>query len=154
EGFFVLQRNELGKAMLVRVVVMLTKLLERFDPSGPLCLRGEFPSVPLFAITSQLVEFLAKAFEDIRQPFFPFRLPVGPLGGLESGFHHSGKRPEYGKSLWPHPLSPILPPFCASPDSVNRFRILKQFLFSGGCKSINASSFLPLRFDETLVFEL
>jgi hypothetical protein len=32
EGFAVLQRIEPGKAMLVRVVAMLTKLLERFDP--------------------------------------------------------------------------------------------------------------------------
>src|SRR6516162_7074915 len=32
EGFVVLQRIEPGKAMLVRVVAMLTKLLERFDP--------------------------------------------------------------------------------------------------------------------------
>ena len=32
EGLVVLQRIEPGKAMLVRVVAMLTKLLERFDP--------------------------------------------------------------------------------------------------------------------------
>jgi hypothetical protein len=32
EGFVVLQRIEPGKAMLVRVVAMLTNLLERFDP--------------------------------------------------------------------------------------------------------------------------
>ena len=32
EGFVVLQRIEPGKAMLVRTVAMLTKLLERFDP--------------------------------------------------------------------------------------------------------------------------
>ena len=32
EGFVVLQRIEPGKAMLVRTVTMLTKLLERFDP--------------------------------------------------------------------------------------------------------------------------
>src|SRR5215468_805915 len=32
KGFAVLQRIEPGKAMLVRVVAMLTKLLERFDP--------------------------------------------------------------------------------------------------------------------------
>ena len=32
KGFAVLQRIEPGKAMLVRIVAMLTKLLERFDP--------------------------------------------------------------------------------------------------------------------------
>ena len=32
KGFVVLQRIEPGKAMLVRIVAMLTKLLERFDP--------------------------------------------------------------------------------------------------------------------------
>jgi hypothetical protein len=32
KGFVVLQRIEPGKAMLVRTVAMLTKLLERFDP--------------------------------------------------------------------------------------------------------------------------
>ena len=32
KGFVVLQRIQSGKAMLVRIVVMLTKLLERFDP--------------------------------------------------------------------------------------------------------------------------
>ena len=32
EGFVVLQRIEFGKAMLIRIVAMLTKLLERFDP--------------------------------------------------------------------------------------------------------------------------
>jgi four helix bundle protein len=32
KGFVVLQRIQSGKAMLVRIVAMLTKLLERFDP--------------------------------------------------------------------------------------------------------------------------
>ena len=32
KGFVVLQRIQSGKAMLVRMVAMLTKLLERFDP--------------------------------------------------------------------------------------------------------------------------
>jgi len=32
KGLVVLQRIQSGKAMLVRIVAMLTKLLERFDP--------------------------------------------------------------------------------------------------------------------------
>ena len=32
KGFVVLQRSQSGKAMLVRIVAMLTKLFERFDP--------------------------------------------------------------------------------------------------------------------------
>ena len=32
KGFVVLQRIEFGKAMSIRIVAMLTKLLERFDP--------------------------------------------------------------------------------------------------------------------------
>jgi hypothetical protein len=32
KGFVVLRRIQSGKAMLVRIVAMLTKLLERFDP--------------------------------------------------------------------------------------------------------------------------
>jgi hypothetical protein len=32
KGFVVLQRIQSGKVMLVRIVAMLTKLLERFDP--------------------------------------------------------------------------------------------------------------------------
>jgi hypothetical protein len=34
KGLAVLQRIQTGKAMLVRIVAMLTKLLERFDPDG------------------------------------------------------------------------------------------------------------------------
>ena len=32
KGFAVLERIQTGKEMLVRIVVMLTKLVERFDP--------------------------------------------------------------------------------------------------------------------------
>jgi hypothetical protein len=51
EGFVVLQRIEPGKAMLVRTMAMLTKLLERFDPEQ---FRGrESPSGPSFAIRAR-----------------------------------------------------------------------------------------------------
>jgi hypothetical protein len=51
KGFVVLQRIEPGKAMLVRTVAMLTKLLERFDPEQ--FRVRESPSDPSFAIRAR-----------------------------------------------------------------------------------------------------
>ena len=48
KGFVVLQRIQSGKAMLVRIVAMLTKLLERFDPEQ--FRVRESPSDPVVAL--------------------------------------------------------------------------------------------------------
>jgi hypothetical protein len=39
KGFAVLERMETGKEMLVRIVAMLTKLVERFDPDHSIACR-------------------------------------------------------------------------------------------------------------------
>jgi hypothetical protein len=49
KGFVVLQRIEPGKAMLIRTVAMLTKLLERFDPEQ--FRVRESPSDPVLPFT-------------------------------------------------------------------------------------------------------
>jgi len=108
----------------------------------------------LLALASEFIELIAKALNDGRQLLFALRPPMGPLGGTESGFHHSGQGSEYGKSLRTHPLSPIFPALRAPPDPVDGLRILFQLLFAGGGKPINAPSLQPFRFYEALVLEL
>ena len=49
KGFAVLQRIQSGKAMLLRIVAMLTKLLERFDPEQ--FRVRESPSDPVLSFT-------------------------------------------------------------------------------------------------------
>src|SRR6516225_10144804 len=119
-------------------------------PTSDFCLLAYL----LLALTSEFIELVAKALNDGGQLLFAFRSPMCPLGGPKSGFHHSSKWSENGKSLRTHPLSPIFPPFRAPPDSVDGLRILLEFLFAGGGKSINAPSLLAFRFYETLVLEL